>query len=504
MSDFKRKCEKCIDLNKKLIESMMFVNGEYITPHDKQFIKKTSPVDDKKLLNISSCQDIDVDLAVSSAKAAYESRVWVDCSLQEKKMVMQKLADLMEDNIEELALLDTMETGRPIKNFYYDSIPKAIEAIRWFAECVDKEYGKTTAMETSSFSVIVKEALGVVGIITPWNDPLVVSAWKFAPALLMGNSVVIKPSEYSSYSILRVADLAKKAGLPDGVLNIIPGYGDIAGKYLALHNDVRGVFFTGSSKVGKLIMQYAGQSNMKKVGLECGGKSPFIVSHKCGDLERAAAVLAKNIFYNQGQICSAPSRAIVDSRIKADFISLVAKEAEKYIPQDPFNINSEVGCIINKRQKIKIDGYIHQAVESKATVISVAYTGELPSDNCLVPMILDCVDIEDDFVQDEIFGPVLSILEYENIEGALKIANGTNYGLAASIWTDDLDEAYQVSRLLEAGIVHINSYGDDDNRVPFGGVKESGIGKDKSIYAFDEYSVTKTVWLYSKSSRKLE
>jgi acyl-CoA reductase-like NAD-dependent aldehyde dehydrogenase len=497
MINIKKKLEDCIKTNKELMESMMFVNGEYVNTYNKKFIQKTSPIDGKKLFNIASCQEIDIDFAVSSAKNSYESREWVDSSLHDKKKVMRKLADLMEENIEELALLDTMETGRSIKNYYYDSIPKAIEAIRWFVECVDKCYGQATSMEVNSFSVIVKEPLGVVGIITPWNDPLVVSAWKFAPALLMGNSVVLKPSENSTYSILRVADLAKKAGLPNGVLNIVPGYGDTAGKNLALHDDVRGVFFTGSSQVGKLIMQYAGQSNLKKVGLECGGKSPFIVSYKCNDLKHAAAVLAKNIFYNQGQICSAPSRAIVDKRIKSDFIDLVAKESVKYIPKDSFDINSEVGCLVNKQQKKTIDGYINSALNSSATVINIENNQDLPSDNCVFPVILDCLNTEDDFVKEEIFGPVLIVLDFETIDKAIKIANESVYGLAASIWTDDLDEAYQVSRLLEAGIVHINSYGNDDNRVPFGGIKESGIGKDKSIYAFDEYSVTKTIWLYS-------
>jgi acyl-CoA reductase-like NAD-dependent aldehyde dehydrogenase len=487
-------------LNNLKIEKRAFINGQYVEAQDKNIISKQSPIDGRDISGLNACNVKDINLAVESAKRSYESRIWVDLEHTQRQKIILKLADLIEKDIENLALLDTLETGRSLKNCYYDSIPKAIEAIRWFANAIDKVYEQAIPPRKDSFAIITREALGVVGIITPWNDPLVVAFWKITPALLMGNSVVVKPAEQSSFSIIRVAKLTLEAGIPPGVFNVVPGYGHEAGKSLALHSDVRGIFFTGSSFVGKQILQYSGQTNMKKVGLECGGKSPFIVSKKCNDLEKASEVLAKNIFYNQGQICSASSRLIIDKDIKDKFLNLLIKESKKYIPQDPLSLDSEVGAIVSKEQKNRIESYISLGIESGATIITDR-NDNVPYSNgiYLNPVIFDNVDKNSKIAQEEIFGPVLVILTFNNIKEAISIANNSKYGLAASIWTNDYDEAYQVSRLLEAGIVHINSYGDDDNTVPFGGIKESGLGKDKSVYAFDEYSNIKTTWMKFKT-----
>lgn len=482
------------------IEKRAFINGTYTEAVDKKTISKKSSIDGRDISGLSACNSKDIDFAVKAGLEAYNSRIWVDKELTEKQKVLLRLADLIEENIEELALLDTLETGRSIKNCYYDSIPKAIEAIRWFSNAVDKVYNKAISPEKNSFATVTREPLGVVGIVTPWNDPLVVSFWKIAPALLMGNSVVVKPAEQSSFSILRVAQLALEAGVPKGVLNVVPGYGNEAGKALALHNDVRGIFFTGSSMIGKQILQYSGQSNMKKVGLECGGKSPFIVSDKCNDLDKASKVLAKNIFYNQGQICSAPSRLIIIKGIKEKFLTLLVEESKKYKPRNPLSLDSEVGAVVSQKQKERIDNYIQSGVKSGAKIITDT-NNVIPFENGLYvnPVIFDNVDIGSNIVTDEIFGPVLVVLTVNDMKEAVQVANNSRYGLASSIWTNDYDEAYQVSRLLESGIVHINSYGDDNNMVPFGGVKESGLGTDKSIYAFEEYSNIKTTWMSYKS-----
>ena len=482
------------------IEKRAFIGGQYREAIDGEIIEKTSTADGRDISGLSSCKKEDVDIAVRVAKKSFEEGIWSDKSAEERKKVLLNLADLIENNKEELALLDTLETGRAIKNYYYDSIPKSIEAIRWFAESVDKYYDHATSSKKNSFATITKEPLGVVGAITPWNDPLVVAAWKFAPALLMGNSVVLKPAEQSSFSILKVAKLAIEAGVPEGVFNVVPGLGETAGKALALHNEVRGVSFTGSTEIGKKILQYSGQSNMKKVGLECGGKSPFVVSEKCKDLNRAAKVLAENIFYNQGQICSAPSRLIIDSSIKEEFLNILKKEGKKYVPGNPFDIENEVGAVVSKKQKEKIEDYLSLGMESAKTVIKCGEKSEFITDGpFFLPTIFDGVNPNSTIAQEEIFGPVLTVLKVDSIKEAIDVANSSKYGLAASIWTGDIDEAYHVSRALEAGIVHINSYGEDDNTVPFGGVKESGLGKDKSIYAFDEYTNTKTTWLHSES-----
>lgn len=478
------------------IEKRAFINGEYTEAVDKHTITKKSPIDGRDISGLSACNKKDIDLAVSCAKQAYQNRVWVDTPPAQKKKILLELADLMEEHREELSLLDTIETGRSLKNYYYDSIPKAIDALRWFAESVDKYFDHAITPRKNEFATVTKMPLGVVGLITPWNDPLVVDIWKLAPALLMGNSVVLKPAEQSSFSILKVAKLALDAGIPKGVFNVVPGYGHIAGKALALHMDVDGIFFTGSSDVGKMILQYAGQSNMKKVGLECGGKSPFIVSKNYTNLAHAAEVLAKNIFYNQGQICSAPSRLIIEKSIKDDFLRFLVQESKKYIPADPLSLESEVGAVVSKEQFDKIHSYINKGLQEGAQVITGMEEINPVNGGCyIVPTILDGLKPNDTLAQEEIFGPVLVVLTFETIDEAISIANNSKYGLAASIWTNDLNEAYKVSRLLEVGLVHINSYGEDDMSVPFGGVKQSGLGKDRSLYAFDEYSNTKTVWM---------
>lgn len=482
------------------IETRPFINGVYCKSIDGRSIPKKSSIDGRELPSLEACNEKDIDFAVKIALETYKNKIWADLEPKEKKRVILKLADLVEDNIEELALLDTIETGRSLKNYYYDSIPKAIEVMRWFAEASDKFFDHAIPPRKNSFATITREPLGVVGLITPWNDPLVVAFWKIVPALLMGNSVVLKPAEQSSYSILKVAQLAIDAGLPKGVLNIVTGYGNEAGKALALHNDVRGIFFTGSTFVGKQILQYAGQSNMKKVGLECGGKSPFIISEKCNQLEEAAKVLTKNIFYNQGQICSAPSRLIINKKIKNKFLEILLKESKKYIPKNPLSLENEVGAIVSESQKNRVEEYIKTGIESGARIITSKEELKIHNGGSYVnPTIFDDVDPNSKIAQEEIFGPVLVVIGVDTVTEAIEVANNSKYGLAASIWTNDFDEAYQVSRLLEAGIVHINSYGDDDNMVPFGGIKESGLGKDKSVYAFDEYSEIKTIWMNFKN-----
>jgi len=479
------------------IEIRAFIDGQYVEAVSGKAIEKISPADGKKIPSICSCDSKDIDFAVAAAKKSFESKIWSNKDPQDKKFTLFNFADLIEKNKEELALLDTLETGRSFKNYIYDSIPKAIEALRYFAESVDKIYDHSIPTRAHASATITREPLGVVGLITPWNDPLVVAMWKLAPALLMGNSVVLKPAEQSSYSILKVAELSRQAGIPDGVLNVVPGYGETAGKALALHNDVEGIFFTGSSEVGKNILKYAGESNMKKVGLECGGKSPFIVTKNCKNLEKAAQVLAKNIFYNQGQICSAPSRVIIDEAIKDEFLEYLKKETEKYVPADPFSINSEVGCVVSEEQRVRIQRYVEKGKETA----KIVYIPEVPEDlipggNYIVPTIFETADHASVIAQEEIFGPVLVVIGSNSVQESIAIANNSKYGLAAAVWTNDLNEAHYVSRELQAGIVHVNSYGDDDNTVPFGGIKESGIGKDKSLFAFDEYSYVKTTWVH--------
>lgn len=478
------------------IETRAFLNGMYTEGKKGAVMTKNSSVTGKKLVEITACDAEDVDFAVACAKKALEDGVWTGRTLGERKDVLLKLAGLMEEHREELARLDAYETGRAYKNYLYDSIPKSIEAIRYFAEAIDKIYDSAMNPGGHEMGLVMREPLGVVCGIVPWNDPMVVAAWKFAPALLMGNSVIMKPAEQSSLSLIRTAALAKEAGIPDGVFQVVTGYGETAGRALCLHMDVRGVFFTGSSAVGKQILQYSGMSNMKRVGLECGGKSPFVVSEKCKNLKRAAEVLAKNVFYNQGQICSASSRAIIHRSVRTEFLELLFAEADKYVPADPYRLENEIGCVVSREQYDKVLHYISVGKQEAENYYVAKGDTDLPKGACgIYPTIFYDVSPQSVIAQEEIFGPVLTVLEYDTIEEAVKIANDTKYGLAGAVFTDDLQEAYYVAKEIKSGIVHVNEYGDDNNMAPFGGMKESGMGKDKSVYAFDDYSELKTVWM---------
>lgn len=480
-----------------VIENRPFLNGEYVAPADARLLDKFCPADGAPVTPLYACSANVVDQAVAHAARTYRAGVWRKKSTAEKKAVLFELARLMEQDIETLAYLDTLETGRPYANFIEDSIPKAINALRWFAEAVDKLFEHCASTAASNLSIITHEPLGVVGIISPWNDPLVIAMWKITPALLMGNSVVFKPAEQSSFSALRLASLAKQAGVPDGVLNVVTGLGEEAGKALALHGDVRGIFFTGSSEVGKLILRYAGESNMKKVGLECGGKSAFIVSEKCGQLENAARTLARSMFYNQGQICSAPSRLLVQRSVRDVFLDVLSRELENFVPGDPFAPDTQVGAVVSKAQYERIHHYINSGVRDGLAMQSPGLPSAIAGSGgyYVAPTVFTDVPPGHPLAQEEIFGPVLVCSAFDTLQEALELANGTRFGLAAAIWSDSLDEALLCSRELEAGIVHVNSYGDDDMTAPFGGIKESGLGKDKSLFAFDDYSTLKTTWI---------
>jgi len=484
-------------LNIETIEKRAYINGIYTEGTRGNVISKTLSFDGRRFDGIAACDEIDVDKAVVAAKKAFDSGIWNRKTPSERKEILLKLADLMEKHLEDIALLDTFETGRAYINYSRDSLPKAIEAVRYFAEAVDKLYDESIPLRSSDTAVIKRVPLGVVGLITPWNDPMVVTAWKFAPALLMGNTVVLKPAEQSSLSAIYLGKLSKEAGIPDGVFNVIPGYGEVAGRALAMHKDVRGVFFTGSAEIGKKILEYAGKSNMKRVALECGGKGPYIVSDKCSRISEAAEVLAKNMFYNQGQICSAPSRAIVHKSVYDEFMNALKSESEKYVPGYSFDVANEVGCVVSKDQYDKVNGYIELAVDEGATVYRPSSVVEKPEGAlCITPVILENVNNNMRIAREEVFGPVLAVIKVDSMEEAIDIANDSEYGLAGAVWTDDVNEAFYLTDRMEAGLVHLNSYGNDDNSSPFGGVKQSGIGKDKSVHAFDKYCDSKTIWMH--------
>ena len=484
-------------INENAIETRAFINGSYTKSRSGRTMHKRSSLTGQPLAAVTMCGEEDVNDAVQAALCAFQSGIWSGKTLAERRAVILRLADLMEMHRDELARLDTYETCRAYQNYYYDSIPKAIEAVRYFAEAADKIYDMAIPPQKHQFGMICRKPIGVVGIITPWNDPMVVGCWKAIPALLMGNTIVVKPAEQSSFSMIRTAALAKEAGVPDGVWNVVPGHGEEAGRALALHEDVRGIFFTGSSATGKQIIQYAGQSNMKKVGLECGGKSPYIVTRHCNHIQKAAETLAANIFYNQGQICSAPSRVLVDRLVRDEFLEHLFIASKAYLPGHPYHIENKVGCVVSAEQYAKVMQYIETGKQEAGGWYSPEGESDLPEEAKAVrPVIFYDLNPSACVAQEEIFGPVLAVLEYQTADEAVTIANDTPYGLAGAVWTDDLSEAYDIAGRIEAGLVHINSYGEDNNSFPFGGVKQSGWGKDKSVYAFDEYTNLKSICVH--------
>lgn len=480
------------------IEKRAYINGEYVNAVSGEVMTKTLSFDGvTELSGIASCGKEDTDKAVDGAYKAYRSGVWRGKKPEERKEVLLRLAFLMEEHREELALLDTYETGRAYKNYYEDSIPKAIEALTYFAESIDKYYDTTIPPRGDDFAVVTRVPLGVVGLITPWNDPMVVTCWKLAPALLMGNSVVLKPAEQSSLTAIRLASLATEAGIPSGVLQVVPGYGEIAGEALALNTKVRGISFTGSSEIGKKMLEYSGKSNMKRVTLECGGKGPYIVTDKCNDIKRAATVLAENMFYNQGQICSAPSRVLIAKEKEEEFFLYLKEEMEAFVPGYSFDDSNLVGCVVSKEQYQRVQSYIDLANKDNCDIYIAKKKKEHPENAfCIMPTVIRNVSCESRLAKEEIFGPVVVLLTVSSTKEAIDIANDSEYGLAGAVWTDDLNEAYEVAGSVEVGLLHINSYGNDDNASPFGGVKQSGIGKDKSMYAFDDFCDKKTVWMH--------
>ncbi len=481
------------DLSDLKIEKRSFINNQFVASHNKETFSKKSPIDNSDIIGITHCYQEDVELAIKYAEETFKGRTWVEYPLENKKKLFLNLAAKMQENIYELALLDTYETGRSFRNYYEDSIPKAIEIVTWFAEAIDKISDEATAANQNNLAFIHRVPIGVVACITPWNDPLVPALWKMIPALLMGNSVIMKPAEQSTFSLLKIAQFLKELGLPAGALAILTGPGETTGKFLAKHPKIRGVFFTGSSEVGQKILEYCGQSGIKKIGLECGGKSTFIISKKSNKIELAAKTLAQNIFYNQGQICSAPSRAFVHKDQASDFLKYLLKFSKDFTPKHSLDYSASVSTLISSEAKVRVEKLLKLA-DGKCENLYII-DNDVKILNALSPTIIYNLDVNSELNDIEIFGPILILNSYDDINEVVLNSNQSQYGLAASIWSDNLDEAIQISQRLEAGIVHINSYGSDDMRVPFGGFKQSGVGKDKSLHAFDEYSQLKTTWI---------
>ncbi|PKL99981.1 MAG: aldehyde dehydrogenase PuuC [Gammaproteobacteria bacterium HGW-Gammaproteobacteria-9] len=473
-----------------------FIQGEYCAAADGGQFDCISPVDGRVLAQVASCEQADAERAVASARAAFDAGSWSRLAPAKRKAVLIRFADLLEANREELALLETLDMGKPIGDSLAVDIPGAARALRWSGEAIDKIYDEVAATPHDQLGLVTREPVGVVAAIVPWNFPLMMACWKLGPALATGNSVVLKPSEKSPLTAIRIAQLAIDAGIPAGVLNVLPGYGHTVGKALALHMDVDTLVFTGSTRVAKQLMIYAGESNMKRVWLEAGGKSPNIVFADAPDLQAAAQAAAGAIAFNQGEVCTAGSRLLVERSIRERFLPMVVEALKGWKPGNPLDPATNVGALVDTQQLNTVLGYIDAGRQAGAQVLiggqrTLEETGGL----YVEPTIFDGVDNAMRIAQEEIFGPVLSVITFDSAEEAVAIANDTPYGLAAAVWTADLSKAHRTARALRAGSVWVNQYDGGDMTAPFGGFKQSGNGRDKSLHAFDKYTELKATWI---------
>ena len=475
--------------------SQAFIGGRQVPSASGETFACVNPATEDVLADVAACGAEDVDRAAAAARKAFESGSWSMRPPAERKEVLLRLAGLIRENLAELALLDSLDMGKPVNDAATIDVPGAAAIFQWYAESIDKIYGEIAPTGAGDLAMVTREPLGVVGAVIPWNFPLDMATWKCAPALAAGNSVVLKPAEQSPLSALRLAELAAEAGVPEGVLNVVPGFGETAGKALGMHMDVDCLAFTGSTEVGMLFQQYAGQSNMKQVWLETGGKSPNLVFADCSDMNLAAEMSALAIFFNQGEVCSANSRLFVAREVKDELVERLAGQAEVFSPGDPLDPASRLGAMVDGTQTDRVMDYIEEGKRSARLVAGGERTTVDGKGFFVKPTIFDGVDNGMRIARDEIFGPVLAVIPFDDEDEAVRLANDTRYGLAASLWTGSLSRAHRVAQRLRAGTVSVNTVDALSPMTPFGGFKQSGVGRDLSLHSFDKYTALKTTWI---------
>ncbi len=473
-----------------------FINGAFVKGGGEPF-KTINPATGETIAVLSSNTVEEVYEAERIARAAFEDRRWAGKSPAERKEILIRLGELMMEHRDELAVMETLDSGKPIYDNYNGDVPESADTFRYHAEAIDKLQDAITQGDGEHLSLVVREPLGVVAAIVPWNFPMQMAAWKLAPILAAGNSVIIKPASLTPLSLLKIAELSKEAGIPDGVLNVVLGSGSVVGNALAEHPKIEALTFTGSTEVGKRLLVQSGQTNAKRIFLEMGGKNPCIVMPDVKDFDHAAAEAVNAVFWNMGENCTSNSRLLVHRDIKEEFVKLVVEKTEALRTGDPLDPGNNLGALVEVPHMEKVLGYIETAKREGGKLLTgggriLTETGG----NFIAPTVFDNITPDMTIARDEIFGPVLGIMEFGTEEEAIRIANDTVYGLQASLFTDDLSTAHRVSRMLQAGTISVNCYAEGDIGTPFGGFKQSGfMSRDNSVWANQQYTELKTIWI---------
>lgn len=465
-----------------------FVDGGFRPAISGEAFDTVNPATGQVLASIASCGAADVDFAVAKAREAFDDGRWCKLAPSERKVVLLRFAKLLSRHARELAVMESLDSGKPICDCETVDIPETIACIKWHAESIDKIYDQVAPTSDDHIALVVREPIGVVGLVLPWNFPLLMMAWKIAPALAAGCSVVVKPAQETSLTALRLAELASAAGLPRGVLNVLPGGGASVGEPIGRHMDVDMVSFTGSTTTGKRFLSYSAESNAKEVVLEMGGKNPAIVMDDAESLDRVAGHIVTGAFWNMGENCSAISRLIVHKLIKSELLARITHHVQQWPVGDPLDPETRIGALVSDAHFAKVSSYLKKAD-------SFVVGGEA-KEGFVSPTVIEMADNTHVLARDEIFGPVLCVLEVDSFDQAIRLANDTDYGLCASIFTAHAKRAIRGARMLQAGTVTVNSFGEGDITTPFGGFKQSGFGgRDNSLHAHEQYTQLKTIWI---------